>query len=500
MDLYNLNSVQGLPDAELKILHDLIIVWEQKRGNNQKRVEYYLGHNSLDNLGIAIPKEMEGKLKENIGWATRAVNSLAVRSRFDGFVFDGDNDFGLERVLSDNNFKQLYSQTVTSELINSCAFMTVSKGGEGEPEVLVNAYSALTASAMWDIRHKCISCGLTVVDVKQNPLNEQQDEPVWVNLYTKTHVWEIKRDDVGQPWHAYGNEHKMGRPLMEPLVYRKELLRPFGRSRISRAVMSIVDNAVRTQARAELCAEFYSRPQRYLLGASDEVFEDKTKWEAYTGSIFAVSKDEDGDTPQYGQLASASMQPHLDQLKSLAAQFAGETNIPLSELGVVSDNPSSAEAIYAAKEALVIEAEDLNASNGDSLKNVGKMIIAILENKKFAELDEQVRSIQPIFKSPDRQSASAQADATSKMIASIPWLANTEVILEFLGFNEEQRTRMQSDKAKWEAQQAIYNSMAANATQQAQEVKAQDDTSTTAGGNEQSNQPVVATDTEVSES
>ena len=102
MDLYNLNSVQGLPDAELKILKDLIIVWEQKRGNNQKRVEYYLGHNSLDNLGIAIPKEMEGKLKENIGWATKAVNSLAVRSRFDGFVFDGDNDFGLERVLSDN--------------------------------------------------------------------------------------------------------------------------------------------------------------------------------------------------------------------------------------------------------------------------------------------------------------------------------------------------------------------------------------------------------------
>ena len=34
---------------------------------------------------------------------------------------------------------------------------------------------------------------------------------------------------------------------------------------------------------AKLCAEFYSRPQRYLLGASDEVFEDKTKWEAYTG-------------------------------------------------------------------------------------------------------------------------------------------------------------------------------------------------------------------------
>jgi hypothetical protein len=499
MDLYDVTNVIGLPDYETKLLHDLIIVWEQKRGNNQKRVEYYLGHNSLDNLGIAIPKEMEGKLKENIGWATKAVNSLAVRSRFDGFVFDGKDDFGIERILSDNNFKPLYSQTVTSELINSCAFMTVSKGREGEPDVLVNAYSALTASAMWDMRNKCISCGLTVVDVKQNPLNEMQDEPVWVNLYTKTHVWEIRREDVGQPWYAYGNEHKMGRPLIEPLVYKRELLRPFGRSRISRAVMSIVDNAVRTQARAELCAEFYSRPQRYLLGASDDAFEDKTKWEAYTGSIFAVSKDDDGDTPQYGQLASASMQPHLDQLRILAAQFAGETNIPLSELGVISDNPSSADAIYAAKEALIIEAEDLNASNGDALKNVGKMIIAILQNKKFSELGDKERTIQSIFKSPDRQSPSAQADATSKMIASIPWMANTEVILEFLGFNEEQRTRMKSDKEKYEAQQAIYNAMALNATQQTQEVKGQDDTSTNAGGNEQPNQPVIRANTEVAE-
>lgn len=458
MNLYDVSNVQGLPEAEVKLLSDLITVWSVKHSNNAKRIEYYLGHNSLKNLGISIPPELQNKLHENIGWTAKAVDSLAVRSRFDGFSFNGEVDERLEPILAENNFKQLYVQAVTSELINSCAFMTVSKGRDDEPEVLVNAYSALTASAMWDTRRKCIRCGLTVVDTDKNPRTEQE-EPIWVNLYTNTHVWEIRREEPGQPWVARGYEHQMGRPLIEPLVYKPELLRPFGRSRITRSVMSIVDNAVRTQARAEMCAEFYSRPQRYLLGADEEAFSDKTKWEAYIGSIFAVSKDEDGDVPQYGQLASASMQPHLDQLRSLAAQFAGETNIPLSELGVVHDNPASADAIYAAKEGLVIEAENLNATNGEALKNVGKMILATLQDKTLKELTDVELSIQPIFKHPDRPSAAQNADMAIKWVGAIPWLQNTDVILEYMGFSEEERMRMKANKAKYEAQQAIYQSM-----------------------------------------
>ena len=496
MDLFNLTNVRDLPPAECDMLNDLITVWNGKLCNNQRRIEYYLGHNNLKNLGISIPQEWEGKLSENIGWASKAVDSLAVRSRFDGFVFDGEDDFGLEKILTDNNFKLLYSQAVTSELINSCSFLTVSKGGEGEPEVLVNAYSALTASAMWDTRNKCVSCGLTVVDTTREP-KEHAQEPIWVNLYTKTHVWEIKRDDIGEPWQAIGYEHKMGRPLIEPLVYRKELQRPFGRSRITRSVMSIIDNAVRTQARSELCAEFYSRPQRYLLGADEEAFADETKWNAYIGAIFAVSKDEDGDVPQYGQLTAASMQPHLDQLRSLASQFAGETNVPVSELGVVTDNPSSAEAIYAAKEALIMEAEDLNASNGEALKNIGKMILAIKSDKTFISLDDKQRSLQPVFRHPDRPSIASQADAVMKWISAMPWIGETDVALEYLGLTEEQRMRMKSDKAQYEAHQALYNAM--GSMKETQEEKVENDTATTARQTQQQPQQVVGDDAAISE-
>ena len=38
---------------------------------------------------------------------------------------------------------------------------------------------------------------------------------------------------------------------------------------------------------------------------------------------------------------------------------------------------------------------------------------------------------------------------------AIPWLADTDVALEMLGYNEEQRQRMQSDKKRAQADAAI---------------------------------------------
>ena len=60
-----------------------------------------------------------------------------------------------------------------------------------------------------------------------------------------------------------------------------------------------------------------------------------------------MTRDEDGNVPTFGQIAAASMEPHIAYMRNLAARFSGATNVPISELGIVQDNPSSAEAIYA---------------------------------------------------------------------------------------------------------------------------------------------------------
>lgn len=455
-DLGRICGADGLPDDEAGRLHDLVETWEAKRARNVVRADYYRMRNRLKDLGISIPPPLRN-VETVVGWPAKAVDALAARSRFDGFTWEGEGS-PLEEVLAANRFASVYCQAVASELVHSCAFLTVSRGGKREPAAIVSAYSALNAAALWNDRLKRIDCGMAVVDVERRP--HERPRPRWVNLYTSTDVWEIVRD--GERWAAGRHPHAMGRPMMEPLVYRPSLDRPFGKSRISRAVMSITDSAVRCALRTEVASEFFTAPQKYLLGADDDIFDGKERWEAYIGAIMAVSRDENGDVPQFGQLAQPSMQPHTDYMRSLAARFSGETGIPVSELGVVHDNPASAEAIYAAKESLVIEAENLNMTNGCALREVGLMALAASRNVPLSSLADEERALVPRFRNPAMPSIVSQADAMVKMVSALPWMADSDVTLEELGFSDDQRQRLSSDRRRSQSR-AIVNDARAQA-------------------------------------
>lgn len=445
--------VLGLSNYDQNVFSKLVETLQVKRPRNKKRVDYYNAKNKLDNLNISIPQHLE-YIESVVGWPAKAVDALADRSIFNGFVSEEFDLSEINKVFDDNQFSTMYSQGVLSELIHSCSFITLSKGAKDEPAVLMSCYSAERAAALWDYRKKRIKAGITLVSL------DEDGKPNRYNLYTDTAIIEIFTRD-GQKWQAVSHEHSQKRPLMEPLVYRPTLDRPFGRSRISRPVMSITDSAVRASLRGEISAELFSAPQRYLLGAREDLFgSDKARWDAYIGSIFAISRDEDGEIPTYGQLSAASMQPHTDYMRGLAARFSGETSIPVSSLGIVHDNPSSAEAIYAAREDLVIEAQKLNHTNGIALKNIARMVVAIMADKSVNELTEEERSITPRFKQPDQPSIVSQSDALVKIVAAIPWVADSEVALEMLGLDEGQIARLKEDKKRESARMALDETLA----------------------------------------
>ena len=273
-------------------------------------------------------------------------------------------------------------------------------------------------------------------------------------MFTDTHVIELSWSRNGR-WTANRMPHSQGRPLMEPLRFKPTGDRPFGRSRVNRAVMSITDSAVREAIRSEVAAEFAAAPQKWLMGADDSVFSDHSKWEAYIGSILALTRDDEGNMPQIGQFPQLSMQPHTEYMRSLAARFAGETSIPISSLGIVHDNPSSAESMYAAREDLVIEAENLNSVNATALERIGLLALAIAQNKTVADLTEMERTITASFKNPARPSAVSQSDAIIKQISALPWLAESDVALEELGYGEDKIMRLREDRTRAQGRQII---------------------------------------------
>ena len=65
------------------------------------------------------------------------------------------------------------------------------------------------------------------------------------------------------------------------------------------------------------------------------------------------------------------MSPFTEQLRTAAAGFAGEMGLTLDDLGFVSDNPSSVEAIKASHENLRLAGRKAQRSLGSGLlKNV----------------------------------------------------------------------------------------------------------------------------------
>lgn len=462
MYLDEIKDCTGLYDDEREILSELIDTWHSKLERNKLKTCYYEAKENIKNLGIAIPEEFED-VEIACGWPAKAVDYLAARSIFDGFVYPGEDDDALERIVDDNDLVIAYNQAVTSELTNSCAFATVGKGGPGEPDVVINFYTAETATALWNYRKKRIDWGLVVTDLKRNPRTGSV-EPRQVIMHSDTHVYVITKGE-DEVWRSVRARHNMGRPMMEVLAYKPSIKRPFGKSRISRTVMSLTDRAMRTGLRAEIGSEFYTSPQKYLLGASDDDF-DKDRWTAYIGHIFTATKDEDGDTPKFGQLPQASMQPHTEYMRDLAAQFAGETNVPISSLGVIHDNPASAEAMYAAKEDLILDAKDLNLVNGKALCRIARMALCIAQGKPMSELTDDERAIDAHFVNPATPSVVSQANAMVQACAPAPWIAETEVYLEELGFDDPTRKRLMSEKSKLEAR-----SMMMQLAQQPQEQK-----------------------------
>ena len=442
-----ITNADGLREEDRETVYALYQLYEKKLCRNMLRDCYYEMKNKPKDLGISVPPHLKD-LHQVIGWSAKAVDSLANRSQFDGFVCSDEEKLSqIQTFCSRNSIKRKYRKAVRCELKHSCSFLTVTKSENGL--AVVNVYPATAASALWSDHLGRIVAGMVVVDRDNSARAEGM--PVWIDVFTDENIIELHYR-YGR-WDATYFSHGMGRCHMEVLANNATLERPMGTSRISRAVMDITDSAMRAAIRSEISSEFFTSPQKYLLGADKAALSDKSKWDAYIGNIFAVARDKTGDVPQFGQLSQGTMQPHIDYMRSLAARFSGETNIPISELGVVQDNPASAEAIYASKEALVIDAQNLNADNGDALVTVAKMALAVEENKSFDEVEAESFVLQPKFKNPALPSIVSQADAIVKAVSAFPWLANSDVALEEFGFTDEQIQRLQQDRRKAEARE-----------------------------------------------
>lgn len=451
---FNINpqAVIGLPPAEQVLLSKLQDTFITHKWKNDEKERYYEGDIPLNevNLGIALPDGLSG-LQIGCSWGAKTVDVLAARSMFDGFVgTDGQDVPELQELTEYNRLLAEYPKAARDELKFGCTFATLSQDEQGR--VKIRWHSPKSAAALWDGEKGRIKCGMAVIDTAPDNSKENTWRPVHINLYTDKAIWAMHRD--GETWTATGYAHQLGRPLMEPLIWNATSSKPFGRSRINNPVRRLIQGFVRTVANATIGLEFATTPQKYLLGVTDEQFSAVTnaKFRQYVGSIItATSNPETGENPTFGQLTQGSITPHVDMLRLLATQFSAATGLTVSDTGVVNDaNPTSSDAILAQSKTLITLAEELNAANGEALKNIALMAMAISQGTTIEGLSDELSGIMAHFKNPAMPNISTSADAAMKIASARPAFANTDTFLELLGFDaatirrikgQEQRSR-----------------------------------------------------------
>lgn len=445
----NFGKVEGLEPQDEKLLRELTEVFNEHQSSNAVKEKYYEGHVTLNdvNIGIALPGGIRN-LTVGCNWGQKAVDVLAARSMFDGFV--GKESEALTKLVADNRLIPEYEKACRDELKYGCVFATLYADDKNGCKIRFHA--PVTAAALWDAPKGRIGCGLAVIDTVPDEKYSGEWLPRVVNLHTDAALITLTREADG--WTAKYTKHKLGRPLMEPMIWNATSDKPFGRSRLKKAIRALIDDYVRIAANATVALEFDTTPQKYLLGVTDEQYEAvvENKIKTYMGNLLAAtSNPETGENPVFGQLAQGSLSPHVEKMRMTATQFAAATGLTVTDVGVINDaNPTSSDAILAQSQTLVLLAQQLNTGNGESLRMIAQMAQAIRRGCKIEELTEEETSVIAHFKNPAMPSVAVTADAAIKIASARQAFANTDTFLEMIGFDQADIRRIKAQEQREE--------------------------------------------------
>lgn len=445
--------VPDLQVDEQSELDELVAQWRQKRPRNNLRTAFYDMKNSDRTLMSSQVPEVIRRRSFVLGWSSISVDKLNRRCNIEDFYDAGGvdlADLGLPEYVRDNRLATEISQAGTSSLIHAVSWLVTTQGDveSGEPEVLTLAKDATSATGIWDVRRRAVKSFLSITEFADD------GEPTAMTMYLNN--LNVIMTKVAGKWRVERRKHIYGVPV-DPMRYRPRLGRPFGSSRISRAVMSIHSQALSAMIRADVNGEAYSLPRFMLLGATEEAFKNadgspKPAWQAAWDSVWAIGDDLDaaGVEPSLGradvkQFNGQSPEPQNAHLRMLAQMLSGETGIPIGELGIIGDsNPTSAEALDTSRDDLIAEA---GVTTDGWSPDVASAVTRALTMRNGGNLPEGL-DIRAHWRSPKYTSSAQAADAGTKIIDKFPWLAETSVGLELSGLTPDQISRALAERQR----------------------------------------------------
>lgn len=437
----------SLTPEELGLIQRLVTKLSLHHRSNDVKEQYYEGKQHLKDLNISIPPSLK-LIRSVVGWAGTAVDVLEERLDFEGYIND---NYGLNEIYQMNELDLESGLGHKDALVYGTGFVFVGKGRNGEPDPLITIESPKKATAIYDMRSRRISAAVLV---NSDDLGEVtagslylENETIYFERYNTSFI-EVGRDI-----------HNLGRVPVSPLINNPRSGDPYGRSEITRAVRSYTDSAMRTLLGAEVAREFYSSPQRYIMGAKEDMFLDAdgnklNPWSVIQGRVLGVPyNDDDGVLPTVGQFSANSPAPYFEQIRAYAQLIAAETAIPASYLGYQTDNPASADAIRQMEARLVKRAERRQKQFGRTWAEVARLALLVRDG----EVPADMMNVRPIWRDASTPTRAAAADEAVKLIAAGVLTPDSDVTYNRIGLSESDKQVLKSEKDRAQANTLVQN-------------------------------------------
>ena len=445
----------NLSDAERASLERLRERGLRERQHMELSLAYYLGEQVIQNLRIAVPKELEF-LRTIVGWPSLAVDPYVERLAVDCFRLPTgtDADARLTEIWQANGLDAELPLAVTDALALRRGMWIVGSPAEQGGVPVVTVESPLHIAVDWDLR------GSEAVEALQE---YWQDGRKHAALYLRGETIYLAEDD-NEKWQVVDRDPHGFAPPIVRMPHQPRTSARDGRSAITPAIRSITDSACRTLLDLEVARELFSVPKQVWLGAAEENFVKsdgtaQSAFDAYITRLQAIERDEEGLVPEVKQLNAYDPGVFTKLIDMYASQMASLVCAPPQDLGLYTQgNPVSADAVDAMEHRRNQRARLHQATFGVPLTKVMQLALRF---QNGGDLPAEFKRIVCDWRDVENPSLAVRGDFVQKMVASQVVPADSDVTLSRAGFSAVERERLAQDRRE-RAGAATLDEIAAN--------------------------------------
>jgi hypothetical protein len=423
----------ALSDAHRVLLRRMMATLAGERRKLEKLDAYYEGEHRLEQLGLAVPPQLERFLTV-VNWPRVTVDSIEQRCDVEGFQLAGvdEADDDLWEIWQANGLDEESQQGHLETLALGRAYACVGmRDPDDDPDPGV---PLVTVESPFEMTHEIVprtrrvSAALrhiaAVPGTREQATLYLPDETIW--LERRGGGW-VEQDR---------DQHGLGYTPVVPLINRPRLRRRAGISEMA-DVIGLTDAACRALTNAQVATEVLAVPQRYVLGAAPSDFVDKdgkplTAWETYFGAVWALENGE----AKVGQFSAADLGNFEKIVNHYANLVSGVSGLPTRFYGQYTTNPPSEGSIVADESRLIMRAYRLHRSLGGSWEDAMRLVRRLIDG----DWNPELKRMETLWRNPETPTRAQLADAVTKLVGAK--LLPVEAAWEELGYSATRRKRL----------------------------------------------------------